>query len=43
MGKFFEKARGTKLGTENALFGYFWARIDVSTLKFVYLENFKKN
>ena len=36
--------------TNNALFGYFWARIiketvvkfEISTLKFVYLQNFTK-
>ena len=39
-----------KFGTKNALFGYIWARIkkktivifEISTLKFVYLQNFTK-
>ena len=50
MTKLQEKAKMHKFGTKNALFAYFWARIQnnsivifkTNTLKFVYLQNFRK-
>ena len=48
--KFGAKIKILKFGTENALFGYFWARtlkntivrFEISTFKYVYLQNLTK-